>query len=79
MHANDGAPTVSQLEGAPVLTNWSRVRFPVRGFVGIVSGHPRFGSNKSVSTSQVWTEGNGWVRTLSRFYLLSDPENGSNG
>lgn len=71
IHANGGEPPPGRLETAPILTEWRPVTVPALAYAGVVVGHPRLGDDRVIRTSQVWTSGKGWIRTLSRFYFLS--------
>lgn len=73
--AHDSSFVADRLRNAPVLDLYVPLVTPVGlHLVGHVSGHPRLGSRKIV-TSQLWfADPDGmWARTLSRFYLLGRP------
>ncbi len=69
MAANDGLPTLEQLMAAPTLDRWERATIPGYCLIGVVEGHP-LNRPGLIKTSVIWTQGNGWVRTLNRFYKL---------
>lgn len=76
--ANGGRPTLDQLAGAPTLHKWRPTIVLAGALTGFVEGHPKIGPGPIV-TSPLYADGDGWARTLSRFYLLSErePERGS--
>jgi hypothetical protein len=61
----------AELDGAPILTDWSLSVRPVAALVGNVTGHPVLGS-RQVITSELFAidPKGGWARTMSRFYVL---------
>ncbi|MFK0382311.1 DUF6634 family protein [Agrobacterium sp. NPDC090273] len=62
------------LSEAPIIYNHRIQRLPVGSLEGVVEGHPRLGSGKNITTSQVFFIDTEWgvARTLSRWYRL-DP------
>lgn len=73
--AADTAPTPAELTAAPLLEGWRWHQQPVGFLVGMVQGHPRL-PDGPVSTSPVivHSPAHSWVRTVSRFYVLGQPD-----
>lgn len=66
------APKEQDLLFAPILTGWSQLPQQVPVIAGIVTGHPSL--ENFIMTSQVYaSDGQTWVRTLSRWYRLGRP------
>jgi len=66
-------PTASDLEGAPLLSNWERGARPAACLFGNVCDHPMLpGMGRSIVTSDLWVlaADHRWARTLSRWYRL---------
>jgi hypothetical protein len=63
----------SELNDAPMISNWSRTNRSIGALAGLVVGHPTL-PNKLVVTSEVFAidEQRGWARTFSRFYRLGE-------
>ncbi|RXF67957.1 DUF6634 family protein [Hansschlegelia zhihuaiae] len=71
--SNGERPTIDQMLSAPILSEWRKAPSLITVLTGVANGHPRLGSGP-VTTSMVFAQGEGWVRTLSRFYQLQDPQ-----
>ena len=71
LDANDGHPTGLQLMTAPILARWRIAPSLGHCLVGEVVGHPTSGPGL-IKTSAVWVQGEGWARTLTRFYQLKN-------
>ncbi len=66
------APKEQDLLSAPILTGWSQLPQQVPVIAGVVAGHPSL--ENFIMTSQVYaSDGQTWVRTLSRWYRLGRP------
>ena len=68
-------PSHSMLAGAPILENWTMAQRPETCLAGCVSGHPNIGNDRCAITSPLWAFAPtlGYARTLSRFYVLGEP------
>lgn len=77
--ASGTGPTVEDLEGGPILTDWHVMLCQVPVLVGRVAGHPDR-RDGPVMTSQVYAIDYGsrtWARTMNRWYALRDPDIGT--
>ncbi|CAM5391383.1 hypothetical protein AFEL58S_01883 [Afipia felis] len=64
------------LATAPILENWRMTQRPEFCLTGDVRGHPDIGDGRRAITSPLWAlaPSLGYVRTLSRFYVLGKPD-----
>ena len=73
---NGGRPSAADLAGATVIDCWLPTTRLAPALIGLVTGHPRVGSEsaKGTITSEVFAVNTtaGWARTWSRFYRLGD-------
>lgn len=67
-----GRPTLSPLNEAPLLEDWSAAALFTPCLTGSVTGHPLLGSRPRIRTSQLvaFDIERGWARTWSRYYRL---------
>lgn len=73
----DGSkPDACDLVDAPRLEEWQHATREVRILVGRVYGHPDIPDGKRIRTSDLYACGEGWARTLSRYYRLGTPARG---
>jgi hypothetical protein len=72
------SPSEKLLADAPVIEGWSIVPYQATCLSGWVSGHPTIRTGPLVS-SQIYmlNPDQRWARTLSRFYRLGAPAEGS--
>lgn len=71
-------PSEADIAGAPVLDAWEYGIVPVRVLRGLVSGHPDIVDGRPARTSEVYlTDRMTWARTLSRWYRLRAPADGT--
>ena len=70
----NGAPTTSDLSGAPTLDFWDRTQAPSPALIGVISGHPLIRDGRISVTSNLFAlDGDGaWARTWSRWYRLRE-------
>lgn len=75
--AAGAGPTPEELDGSPVLEDWTFQKCGVYCLAGLARNHPRLGS-QSIVTSQLYaiSDDRTWARTYSRFYRLISPVSG---
>lgn len=76
--ADGHLPSKAELRDAPLLTNWQLSTRPALCLVGHCRDHPHLRGPRIV-TSDLWVHGPdlGWSRTMSRFYRLGEPAEGT--
>ncbi|MCY1561865.1 hypothetical protein D9M68_991800 [compost metagenome] len=72
-----GAPQKEDLRRAPLLDQWSVGMPRARGLRGRVTGHPKIEDGTiDTSAAMIIDTERGWVRTMSRYYLLGTQAGG---
>lgn len=67
----DRGPTRADLDGAPVLDDWTYEDRPRRVLAGRVRNHPLIPDGRRIVTSDLYAcDGRNWGRTASRYYAL---------
>lgn len=67
-------PTSGEIEGAPVIDDWTPTLRARPAVAGVVSGHPLLPPGRRKITSEAFvTDGASYVRTCSRLYRLGRP------
>jgi len=75
---DDVKPTREDLQGAPRLERWRASTRQVRVLTGAVHGHPNFPDGRRITTSDLYaSDGRRWARTLSRYFVLGEPDVGA--
>lgn len=77
--AETGSLSASDFSDSPILYSHRIIPLSVGILEGVVEGHPKLGTGREITTSQVYfiDTGLGIARTLSRWYRLGGPvENG---
>lgn len=70
--AETGSLSVSDFSGSPILYSHQIIPLSVGILKGVVEGHPKLGTGREITTSQVFFIDTdlGLARTLSRWYRL---------
>ncbi|QGY02987.1 MULTISPECIES: hypothetical protein [Methylobacterium] len=71
-------PAPADLRDAPRLERWRFTSRSVRVLTGEVFGHPNFPDGRRITTSDLYaSDGRRWARTLSRYFILGQPDVGA--